>query len=106
MSATYDVVILGAGIVGAACALECARAGMTVAVIEKNAVASGATGAAMGHVVIMDDSPAQFALTKYSQSLWSALAAGTAILRRIPSPRNHLDCRRRRRNGRGPAKIR
>jgi glycine/D-amino acid oxidase-like deaminating enzyme len=74
MSTAYDVVILGAGIVGAACALECARAGMTVAVIEKNAVASGATGAAMGHVVIMDDSPAQFALTKYSQSLWGALA--------------------------------
>ncbi len=74
MSATYDVAVLGAGIVGAACALECARAGMKVGVIEKNAVASGATGAAMGHVVIMDDSPAQFALTKYSQSLWSALA--------------------------------
>ena len=28
MSATYDVAVLGAGIVGAACALECARAGM------------------------------------------------------------------------------
>jgi glycine/D-amino acid oxidase-like deaminating enzyme len=74
MSGTYDVAVFGAGIVGAACALECARAGMHVAVIEKNAVASGATGAAMGHVVIMDDSPAQFALTKYSQTLWSALA--------------------------------
>jgi len=74
MSLTCDVAVLGAGIVGTACALECAQAGMSVAVIEKNAVASGATGAAMGHVVIMDDSPAQFALTKYSQSLWSALA--------------------------------
>ena len=74
MSTACDVAILGAGIVGTACALECARAGMSVAVIEKNAVASGATGAAMGHVVIMDDSPAQFALTKYSQSLWAALA--------------------------------
>jgi D-hydroxyproline dehydrogenase subunit beta len=76
MTTTYDVAILGAGIVGAACALECARAGFRVAVIERDAVAGGATGAAMGHVVIMDGSPAQFALTKYSQSLWSELAPG------------------------------
>ena len=74
MSATSDVVVLGAGIVGAACALECARGGMSVTVIERDTVASGATGAAMGHVVVMDDSPAQFALTTYSQSLWSDLA--------------------------------
>ncbi len=74
MSASYDVAVVGAGIVGAACALECARSGMHVAVIERDAVASGATGAAMGHIVIMDDSPAQFALTTWSQSLWSNLA--------------------------------
>jgi D-hydroxyproline dehydrogenase subunit beta len=74
LSAGYDVAVLGAGIVGAACALEVARAGMRVAVIERDAVASGATGAAMGHIVVMDDSPAQFALTTYSQSLWNELA--------------------------------
>ena len=74
MSASYDVAVLGAGIVGAACAFECARAGMTVAILERDTVASGATGAAMGHIVVMDDSPAQFALTTYSQSLWSTLA--------------------------------
>jgi glycine/D-amino acid oxidase-like deaminating enzyme len=75
MSTNYDVAVLGAGIVGAACALECVRAGMSVVVIERDTVASGATGAAMGHVVVMDDSPTQFALTTYSQSLWSALAS-------------------------------
>jgi D-hydroxyproline dehydrogenase subunit beta len=74
LSATSDVVVLGAGIVGAACALECARAGMSVTVIERGTVSSGATGAAMGHIVVMDDSPAQFALTVWSQSLWAALA--------------------------------
>jgi glycine/D-amino acid oxidase-like deaminating enzyme len=66
--------VLGAGIVGAACALEFANAGMSVAVVEREAVAAGATGAAMGHVVVMDDSAAQFALTRYSQSLWHQLA--------------------------------
>ena len=74
MKRTYDAVVLGAGIIGAACALECAKAGMRTAIVERDRVASGATGAAMGHVVVMDDSPAQFALTKYSQTLWSELA--------------------------------
>jgi glycine/D-amino acid oxidase-like deaminating enzyme len=70
----YDAIVLGAGIVGAACALEFAKAGMNVAVAERGNVGGGATGAAMGHIVTMDDSSAQFELTRYSQSLWSALA--------------------------------
>jgi D-hydroxyproline dehydrogenase subunit beta len=74
MSTRYDVAVIGAGIVGAACALEFARTGMRVAVIERDTIASGATGAAMGHIVVMDDSPAQFVLTTYSQSLWRELS--------------------------------
>src|SRR5579872_1856722 len=69
----YDVVIVGAGIVGAACAAECAREGMKVAVIESQFVGSGATAAAMGHIVVMDDSEAQLLLTRYSQQLWHEL---------------------------------
>jgi D-hydroxyproline dehydrogenase subunit beta len=72
-TAAYDVVIVGAGIVGAACADEFARRGMRVAVIDRDAVGSGATAAGMGHIVVMDDSEAQFALTRYSQQLWQAL---------------------------------
>lgn len=71
----YDVVVLGCGIVGSACALECARAGMSVAVVEQDTPGSGSTAAGMGHIVVMDDSPAQFALTSYSRSLWNQLAA-------------------------------
>jgi D-hydroxyproline dehydrogenase subunit beta len=70
----FDVVIAGGGIVGAACALECALNHMTVAVIEEHAIGGAATAAAMGHVVVMDDSEAQFALTRYSQQLWRKLA--------------------------------
>jgi glycine/D-amino acid oxidase-like deaminating enzyme len=70
---TYDVVILGAGIVGAACADECARHGMRVALIDRDRVGGGATAAGMGHLVVMDDSDAQFALTRYSQLLWQQL---------------------------------
>ena len=74
MSMSYDAVVIGAGIVGAACAWELAQAGMRTAIIEAGIVGGGATAAGMGHVVIMDDSPAQFALTRYSQSLWTELA--------------------------------
>jgi D-hydroxyproline dehydrogenase subunit beta len=69
----YDVVIVGAGIVGAACADEFARRGMRVAIVDRDVVGSGATAAGMGHIVVMDDSEAQFALTRYSQQLWQAL---------------------------------
>ena len=70
-----DVVIVGAGIVGAACAEAFARAQMSVALLEKAVVGGGATAAGMGHIVVMDDSEAQFALTHYSQSLWNERAA-------------------------------
>jgi glycine/D-amino acid oxidase-like deaminating enzyme len=70
---TCDVIVIGCGIVGSACALELARAGMKVTVVEQDTPGSGATAAGMGHIVVMDDSPAQFALTSYSQSLWKRL---------------------------------
>src|ERR1700689_5347213 len=72
-SAAYDVVIAGAGIVGAACADEFSARGMRVAVVDRDVVGGGATAAGMGHIVVMDDSEAQFALTRYSQQLWRAL---------------------------------
>jgi glycine/D-amino acid oxidase-like deaminating enzyme len=72
-ASSYDVIIVGGGIVGAACADECARRGMGVLVLERDVVGSGATAAGMGHVVVMDDSEAQFALTRYSQQLWQQL---------------------------------
>jgi glycine/D-amino acid oxidase-like deaminating enzyme len=71
---TFDVMILGAGIVGCACARECAQAGLQVAIVEPHVVGGGATAAGMGHLVVMDDSPAQLALTSFSRSLWKELA--------------------------------
>jgi glycine/D-amino acid oxidase-like deaminating enzyme len=70
---TYDVVVVGAGIVGAACAHFMMKEGLRVAVLERGIVGGGATAAAMGHLVAMDDSPAQLALTKLSLQLWKEL---------------------------------
>jgi glycine/D-amino acid oxidase-like deaminating enzyme len=66
----FDVAIIGAGIVGAACAFECAKENLSIAIIEPNVIGGGATAECMGHIVVMDDSEAQFALTNYSQKLW------------------------------------
>jgi len=70
---TYDVVIVGAGIVGTACADAFAGRGLRVAVVDRDVVGSGATAAGMGHIAVMDDSDAQFALTNYSQRLWQQM---------------------------------
>lgn len=74
MSDEWQVVIAGAGIVGAACARECAARGLRTAIVEPAEIGGGATAAGMGHIVVMDDSPAQLALTSYSQRLWRELS--------------------------------
>ena len=67
-----DAIVVGAGIVGAACAAALARDGMRVLVLESGVAALGTTAAGMGHLVVMDDSPAQIALTGHSAALWAA----------------------------------
>lgn len=74
MNLAFDVIVVGAGVVGSACALECARHGLHTAIVDAGIVGGGATAAGMGHIVAMDDSPAQLALTSYSQRLWRQLA--------------------------------
>ena len=76
MTARPDVLVIGAGIIGTACADELSACGLTVSVVERDAVGSGATAAGMGHLVVMDDNPAELALTSYSTALWNQLVDG------------------------------
>jgi len=69
----YDAIVVGGGIVGCACAFYLSEHFKKVLLIEKGPIGGGSTAAGMGHVVAMDDSPAQFRLTKYSQDLWNGL---------------------------------
>jgi D-hydroxyproline dehydrogenase subunit beta len=69
-----DALIVGAGIVGAACAAELAARGLRVTVLDAQGIGGGATAAGMGHIVVMNDSPAEFALSRYSRDLWLDLA--------------------------------
>ncbi|HEX7979451.1 MAG TPA: FAD-dependent oxidoreductase [Gemmatimonadaceae bacterium] len=74
-AARHDAIVIGAGIVGAACAHALAHEGMRVLVLDARYPAGGSTAAGMGHLVVMDDSPEQLALTTLSTTLWRALAA-------------------------------
>jgi D-hydroxyproline dehydrogenase subunit beta len=82
----FDALVIGAGIVGAACADELARSGLHVGICEREIIGGGATAAGMGHLAIMDDSEEQFALTRYSQSLWDVLAT------ELPPTAEYLRC--------------
>ncbi len=73
MTQSYDIIVVGAGIVGAACAMECARGGLRTLVLDRGPIGGGTTAAGMGHLVVMDDSEAQFALTSFSRKLWHEL---------------------------------
>jgi glycine/D-amino acid oxidase-like deaminating enzyme len=79
-----DAIVVGAGIVGAACAAALARDGWRVTVLEKSFASAGTTSVGMGHLVVMDDSPEQLALTQYSVRLWRELAT-------VLDPRSELD---------------
>jgi glycine/D-amino acid oxidase-like deaminating enzyme len=68
-----DVIVIGAGIVGAACADALSERGLRVMVVEQDMPGGGATAAGMGHLVVMDDNAAELALSAYSVSLWNDL---------------------------------
>ncbi|MET8855794.1 FAD-binding oxidoreductase [Streptomyces sp. NPDC004579] len=72
---TCDVVIVGAGMVGAACALYAAREGLDVAVVDRGPVAGGTTGAGEGNLLVSDKEPGpELDLALLSGRLWADLA--------------------------------
>ncbi|WP_210587804.1 FAD-binding oxidoreductase [Streptomyces sp. GESEQ-35] len=73
---TCDVVVVGAGMVGAACALYAARAGLDVTVVDRGPVAGGTTGAGEGNILVSDKEPGpELDLALLSGRLWGDLAA-------------------------------
>lgn len=70
-----DVLIVGAGIIGSALAEACARRGMSVQVVEAGIPAGATTAAGMGHLVVLDGSPAELALSDDGLRRWQARRA-------------------------------
>jgi glycine/D-amino acid oxidase-like deaminating enzyme len=70
------VVVIGAGMVGAACAYYLARAGLSVTVVDRGPVAGGTSGAGEGNVLVSDKEPGpELDLALRSQQLWRDLEA-------------------------------
>ncbi|MGQ0709056.1 MAG: NAD(P)/FAD-dependent oxidoreductase [Rhodoferax sp.] len=67
-----SAIVVGAGIVGAACAQALAVRGWHVRVLDD--ARRSATAAGMGHLVFMDDNPAEIALCTHSLAQWRAWA--------------------------------
>jgi glycine/D-amino acid oxidase-like deaminating enzyme len=66
-----DAIVIGAGIVGASCALSLTNAGMRVLVIDRGSVASGTTGAGEGNILVSDKDPGpELTLALKSRDLW------------------------------------
>lgn len=66
--------MIGAGMVGAACAYYCAAAGLRVGVVDRGALASGTTSAGEGNILVSDKEPGvELDLALLSVRLWAEL---------------------------------
>ncbi|GHD87138.1 NAD(P)/FAD-dependent oxidoreductase [Streptomyces naganishii] len=72
---TQKVVVVGAGVVGAACAFHAALAGMDVTVVDRGPVGGGTTSRGEGNVLLSDKQPGpELDLARLSRALWDEAA--------------------------------
>ncbi|MGH3345758.1 MAG: NAD(P)/FAD-dependent oxidoreductase [Nocardioides sp.] len=71
-----DLVVVGGGIVGAACAYYAARSGLSVTVLDRDTPGSGTTSRGEGNILVSDKGAGpELALALASRRLWLDLAA-------------------------------
>jgi len=74
-----DVIVIGAGIVGAAIARSLARSGVNVTVLERGRVAGGTSSAGEGNLLLSDKGAGhELLLAQYASRLWPVVAAELA----------------------------
>ncbi|WP_432246973.1 NAD(P)/FAD-dependent oxidoreductase [Streptomyces sanyensis] len=70
------VVVVGAGIVGAACAFHAAAAGLDVTVLDRGPVGAGTTSRGEGNILLSDKKPGpELELARLSRELWDEAGA-------------------------------
>jgi len=75
MAATYDLAVIGGGVMGCTVALQLARAGMQVAVLDsRSGLCTQASGVNTGHVALMDGRPYRVPHVLRSMDLWQQAA--------------------------------
>lgn len=71
MTRTSDIIVIGAGIIGAATAYFAARAGLSVTIIERDLPASGTSSRCEGNILVSDkELGPELELTRLSLELW------------------------------------
>jgi glycine/D-amino acid oxidase-like deaminating enzyme len=71
VTSSADLIVIGAGAVGAACAFFAAQAGLHVHVVERSQIAGGSTGACEGNLLVSDkEAGVELDLALYSQRVW------------------------------------
>ena len=71
MNAASDVLVIGAGVIGAATAYFATQQGLTVTVLDKGLPASGTSSACEGNILVSDkELGPELELTRYSLDVW------------------------------------
>ncbi|MER6631940.1 FAD-dependent oxidoreductase [Streptomyces sp. NPDC000987] len=71
---SLKVVVVGAGVIGAACAFHAASAGMDVTVVDRGPVGAGTTSRGEGNVLLSDKEPGpELELARLSRTLWDEI---------------------------------
>ncbi len=86
MNRHCEVLIIGAGIVGCALAESLARNGLAVTILEAGVIGGGCTAAGMGHLVALDGSPAEWALSLAGVQRWQVRAHA------LPAAAEYREC--------------
>jgi glycine/D-amino acid oxidase-like deaminating enzyme len=70
-----DVVVVGAGLVGAACAYYASVAGLSVTVLDRGPIGGGTTSRGEGNILVSDKGPGpELDLARWSRALWIEIA--------------------------------
>jgi glycine oxidase len=89
MERTYDLIVVGAGAIGLSCAWRCAKAGMSVLVLERAEPGAGASGVAAGMLAPVTEASfgeeALLALNLEARAQWPAFAAELEELTALPT---------------------
>lgn len=71
-----DVVVIGAGIMGAACARSLAAEGLSVTVLDRSGSAGGTSAASEGNLLVSDKTPGpELALAQHAAARWPGVVA-------------------------------
>ncbi len=78
MKRTADVVVIGAGIVGASVALLLAESGLRIVVVDRGPIAGGTTGAGEGNILVSDKGTGpELILARRSRQAWFEMSERT-----------------------------